>query len=337
LTVSQVGTVISFLILRLAGQVWSLFFARILDGITGGNIIVAQAYVTDITPREKRTEALGYIFLSFGVGFILGPAIGGALASMFSYQAPYFFAAIAAAIVVILTWVFLEETVTDEQRAKNRQQRSNSLNITRMISNLPLISILLIAFGTQFAFAMLQSTFSLFGEAVLFADTPEWADLGIGIVLSMAGVGQIVTQLFLLRRLIKRYGESILVMSGGAIRFLAMAILVLIAVPMSAGLSLFLYALGTGMQLPALQSLVTNTVSDNERGAVLGMYQSSLSLAIIVGSAVSGTLFGVAPIFPYVVGAIVFGFMLIPAFFLMRWAKNQEEKTKRIPPLTVGD
>ncbi|HNB54785.1 MAG TPA: MFS transporter, partial [Anaerolineales bacterium] len=77
LVISLIGTVLSFILMALANRAWMLFAARILDGITGGNIIVAQAYVTDITPREQRTEKLGKIFAVFGLGFIFGPALGG--------------------------------------------------------------------------------------------------------------------------------------------------------------------------------------------------------------------------------------------------------------------
>ena len=328
LLISQIGTVIAFLILGFAGQVWLLFFARILDGITGGNIIVAQAYVTDITPREKRTEALGYIFAAFGVGFIIGPAVGGILAHYFSYETPYIFAAIAATIVVILTWFMLEETVTSEVRAENKSKRNQSLNAATVVKNMPLISILLIAFGAQFAFSMLQATFSLFGEAVLFADKPEWAELGVGLLLATIGIGQIFTQLYLVKRLVKRFGESTLIIIGGIIRSISMFVLVILAVPASAALTLFLFAVGTGTQMPALQSLITNTVPDNQRGSVLGFYQSAISLSIIIGSAISGSLFEIAPIVPYVVGGIIFALMLIPAFFLMQWARRQEEKRK---------
>src|SRR5690606_12610908 len=88
LIISQIGTVISFVIIGLAPSVAWLFFARILDGITGGNIVVAQAYVTDIMPPKQRTQALGYIFAALGGGFMVGPAVGGILSSVLGPQMP---------------------------------------------------------------------------------------------------------------------------------------------------------------------------------------------------------------------------------------------------------
>jgi MFS transporter, DHA1 family, tetracycline resistance protein len=339
LIVSQLGTVISFIMLAQAQQVWVLFAARILDGITGGNIIVAQAYVTDVTPRERRTEALGYVFAAFGVGFIVGPAVGGLSAGMLSPHAPYYIAAVVTAIVVVLTWFVLEETITPDMRAVQKQKRGQGMSFNSIVTNMPLVSILLIGFGAQFAFSMLQSTFSLFGEAVLFADTPERAEIGVGLLLAMIGVGQIVTQLFLVKQLVRRYGESPLVVVGGVIRSLSMFVLVLIANSASAALTLFLFAVGTGMQIPALQSLITNTVADDQRGAVIGWFQSSMTLAIIIGTAVAGSLFEIAPIVPYTTGGVIFAVMVIPAIFLMRWARREEvRRTNEIPAaLTVGD
>jgi len=328
LIVSQIGTVISFLMLGFAGSVEMLFFARLLDGITGGNIIVAQAYVTDITPREKRTQALGYIFLAFGIGFIVGPAIGGILATAFSYETPYIFAAVAASIVVVLTWRMLNETLTAEKRAELKANAGNrKLTPSAILSNTPLLLIMLMAFGAQFAFAMLQSTFSLYGEVVLFADNPDIVELGVGLLLATIGVGQILTQTVILKRLVERFGEGALVIIGSIFRSASMFFIVVSAHPFFVMISLLFFAIGTGLQMPALQSLVTLTADDDKRGAVLGLYQSSISLSIICGSAVAGVLFASNPVAPYVLGGVLFVVMIAPAVFIYRWANQTANDT----------
>jgi DHA1 family tetracycline resistance protein-like MFS transporter len=146
LILSQIGTVISFMMLAGAQSAWVLFLARILDGITGGNIIVAQAYITDITPREKRTESLGYIFAVFGLGFVIGPALGGFLSASLGARVPYFIAAGAALVVVLLTWFTLEETVTAERQQSSRTLQRSGISPSEITSNAPLLLILLIAF-----------------------------------------------------------------------------------------------------------------------------------------------------------------------------------------------
>jgi DHA1 family tetracycline resistance protein-like MFS transporter len=127
LIISQIGTAVSFVMLAMAQGPFMLFAARTLDGITGGNIIVAQAYITDIMPREKRTQALGYIFAAFGLGFIFGPALGGILSAAYGPQVPFLIAAAAAIFTVGLTWVTLDETLTPEQREANRTYKKGGL------------------------------------------------------------------------------------------------------------------------------------------------------------------------------------------------------------------
>ena len=159
LILSQIGTAVSFFMLAFAPSVAFLYLARILDGITGGNIIVAQAYITDITPRERRTEALGYIFAVFGLGFIFGPVLGSML-SVLGPSVPYVVAGLAASLaVVILTWFTLDESLTAEERAANRSFNRGGIGLTDILRNQPLTLILLIAFAGQFGLGLLQGTF----------------------------------------------------------------------------------------------------------------------------------------------------------------------------------
>jgi DHA1 family tetracycline resistance protein-like MFS transporter len=156
LLISQIGTVISLIMLGFGNSVWMLFAGRILDGITGGNYIVAQAYATDVTPAKDRTQVFGYIFLAFGLGFVIGPAMGGILSSYFGYHTPYIVAAVASAIVVLMTYFMLEESITPDKAKNGEEKQEKGLAFGELIQNLPFVSIVLIAFGAQFAFSMLQ-------------------------------------------------------------------------------------------------------------------------------------------------------------------------------------
>jgi DHA1 family tetracycline resistance protein-like MFS transporter len=120
LIISQLGSAASLFLMAAAGSAWLLFAARALDGITGGNIILAQAYVTDVTPRERRTEAFGYVFAAFGIGFIVGPALGGLLSAWFGARFPFVVAGIAA-VVTALMCLLLEETVKPRQSGVFRE------------------------------------------------------------------------------------------------------------------------------------------------------------------------------------------------------------------------
>lgn len=333
LIISQIGTVISFIILPLAPSAAWLFFARILDGITGGNIIVAQAYVTDITTPQQRTQALGWIFAAFGGGFVIGPAVGGLLSSAFGPQIPFLLAAIAAALTLILTWVALDETVTPEKRAANRAKRSGGLSPLQIIRNAPLVLVLLMGFGVQFGLSIIQSTFALYGEDVLFVSyPPNEASLGIGLLLSCAGIGQVVTQLFLLKPLLRRFNESTLVVIGNLVRGIGSLGILLVATPLLAGPMIMLFAMGGGIATPALQSLATETVPDEVRGGVLGVFQSIASLSTIFGSGLSGTLFALSTPLPFLVSGGLAFLLILPALYL---ARHQKPRTPVEQPAAV--
>ncbi|MFN2182133.1 MAG: MFS transporter [Candidatus Promineifilaceae bacterium] len=319
LIISQVGTAVSFFMLASASSVAMLFLARILDGITGGNIIVAQAYITDVTPRERRTEALGYTFALFGLGFIFGPIIGGALAAAFGPRVPYYFAAFAAVAVVLLTYFTLDETLTEEQRTANRKFNRGGIGPVEITRNGPLMLILIVAFIGQFALGLLQATFSLYGDAVLFAgQSTQQITLGVSILLAIVGFGQFLTQAFLLRPALRRFDESQLVIIGLTLRTIALFIFAALTTVLFGAIGSLLFAVGMGLMMPPLQSLSTRTVADELRGGVLGVYQSTISLSIIISTAVSGTIFALNPTAPFWLGGALSVLVYFPAILLMR-------------------
>ena len=325
LILSQVGTAFSFALLALSPNVFWLFVARILDGITGGNIIVAQAYITDITPKKERTAALGYIFAVFGLGFIFGPGLGGVLSAALGPRMPFMIAAAAAMVAAIITWRVLDETVTDGQRAATSNQR-RSLALSTVMQNSTLLIVLLIAFIGQFGLGLLQGTFALYSEAVLFAGQPDNAvNIGVGILYTVIGASQLFTQTVLLKRLLLRFGDLWLVFAGAIIRSLGLFILAMFALPLLGGVAAMLFALGMGLLMPPLQSLATQAAPDDMRGGVLGVYQSSISLATIISTAVSGAIFAVAPSLPFWVGGALSLLALLPALMLA-----QQIRTRRV-------
>ncbi|MCB9454324.1 MAG: MFS transporter [Anaerolineaceae bacterium] len=319
LIISQIGTVISFIMIALGASIEILFIARILDGITGGNIIVAQAYITDITPPRQRTQALGNVLLAFGVGFILGPSSGGVLSSIFGPRIPFLFAALAATLTVILTWRVLDETVTPEMRQANRAKTAVRLGIGDVAHNKPLVFILVVTFGSQFAFSMLQATYALFGADVLFPNFEQNAILlRVGLLLSVVGMGQLFTQLFILKRALRRWQEYTLVIGGGVLRGLGLLTLALVPNPFVHIFGLASFAIGTGLQIPSLQGLAANSVPGQVRGAVMGVFQSAQNLGIIFGSAIAGTIYAAHTNYPLMIGGLLFFVMLLPSLMLSR-------------------
>lgn len=332
LIISQIGTAVSFVMLALAPGPFLLFAARTLDGITGGNIIVAQAYVTDITPKEKRTQALGYIFAAFGLGFIFGPALGGVLSAAFGPRVPFLVAAVAAVLTVLLTWLTLDETVTPEQRERNRHVKQGGLEPGAVLKNFPLLLIFIAAFIGQFALGILQSTFSLYAEAVLFPDYSEEAtNLGIGLLLAVVGFSQFLTQTTLLPRMLARWGDSVLVIIGTLLRSLGLLIFAIITNPWLGPFGSLFFAAGLGMMMPSLQSLTTRTVPDEVRGGALGLYQSVVSLSTIISTAIAGIIFNLSPTTPYWIALALSMLSLIPAIIIWQRARMKNLSPDHVP------
>ena len=323
LLLSQVGTVIAFLMIGFAQSVSVLFFARILDGITGGNIVVAQAYVTDIMPENRRTQALGYVMAAFGLGFIVGPAVGGVMASQMGPHAPFLFAALAAFATVMLTYYTLEETLTPDDRAHNRANKRAGMRPAELIQNVPLMAVMLVSFLSRFGFGLLIGTFALFAEAVIFAGEDFAAvSLGVGLLLMVVGIGQFVTQIAILPAALRRFGDPAIVLLGAGWRAFAMFALALATEPALGAVSMVGFAIGSGLLQPALQSLVTKTVAREMRGAILGLHQSVMSLGVIIATALSGSLFALAPAIPNWIGGILVCLAMPPGVFLWGWARK---------------
>jgi MFS family permease len=188
--------------------------------------------------------------------------------------------------------------------------------------------ILIIAFIGQSGLGLLQSTFALYGEAVLFKGySPQTTTLGIGLLLATFGLSQFLTQAFFLRPLLVRFGEYRLVIFGNLGRMIGSFGYALVATPWLGAASSVIFAVGIGIMMPSLQSLATNTVGDEYRGGVLGLYQSTLSLSIIISSAISGVLFAINATLPYWIGGFMAALALIPALILL----TQFGKLKSMP------
>ncbi len=198
-----------------------------------------------------------------------------------------------------------------------------------VLRNGPLLAILGIAFVGQFSLGMLQSTFALYGQAVLFQNYSDDAtNIGVGLLLTFVGASQFFTQTWLLRRLLKRYPETWLVVAGTVLRTVGSLIFAIITTPWLGPFGSIFFAMGIGIMMPPLQSLATTSVDDQERGGVLGLYQSAINLSTIFSTAIGGFVFDINPTYPYWLGAIVSLLVVIPALGLVRWRAETTPATK---------
>ncbi|MGH9944993.1 MAG: MFS transporter [Pyrinomonadaceae bacterium] len=287
LLLSIIGTGIGFLVMGLANTLWVLFAGRILDGITGGNISTAHAYVADVTTPENRAKGMGLIGAAFGLGFIFGPAIGGVL-SGWGVHVPFLFAAALSFANAVLLYFVLPETVTKDHPARHSAGRSY-VALVRRLSGRTLTLVLAIYFLFVVAFSIMTTVFALYTMYRFGYDAQQ-----NGYLFAFIGVIAVILQGGLIGRLAKRYGESPFVILGAALFVIGLFALPFVG-PTSGGLLallglLALFACGNGMATPSLTSLASKAAGEHEQGTALGLTQSAASLARIVGPLLGGWL-----------------------------------------------
>lgn len=310
LIASQVGTCISFILLGTAGSLPMLFVARLLDGASGGNISIAQAYISDVTPEEKRSRAFGLIGAAFGLGFILGPALGGFLGRNGNYAAPAYAAAFISFISLILTLVMLPESRPAERRADVRKPQILDIAGLREAFSIGQLGLLLaLFFMLNLAQAGFQSMFALFARARL-----EFGVRETGYVLAYVGVLAALLQGGAIGPIVRRWGERRTMRSGfllAAAGLIASAwapswpLLLATLAPLSVGLSL---------ATPTLNSMLTQESPEGAYGRIIGVSQSVAALARVLGPLIAGLIFdqiGVPA--PFVFAAILLGFGFLTA------------------------
>lgn len=289
LLISIIGTGIGFLILGFAKTLFLLFVGRILDGITGGNISTAQAYIADVTTKEDRAKGMGLLGAAFGLGFILGPAIGGIL-SRWGIAVPFLFAAGLCFANALLLYFTLPETVTADHPARSSAARGRGLMyLVESLKKPRLGFVLAIYFLFIVAFSIMTTAFSLYTMFRFGYDAQH-----TGYLFAYVGLIAVVVQGGLIGRLVKRFGELPLVITG-AVCFAASLFAVPFVGPKAGGLLALLigggvFSLGNSLATPALNSLASKSVGPAEQGTIMGITQSAASLARAVGPTITAVL-----------------------------------------------
>jgi DHA1 family tetracycline resistance protein-like MFS transporter len=289
LLLSLIGTGIGFLVMGFAGSLWMLFLGRIIDGISGGNISTAQAYIADITTKEERAKGMGLIGAAFGLGFIFGPALGGVL-SQWGIHVPFLFAAALSFANAVLLYFTLPETVTPDHPA--RVSAAGGRGLAQLLNSLKqprLGFVLTIYFIFVVAFSIMTSSFALY-TMFRFGYTATHN----GYLFAYVGLIAVIIQGGLIGRLVKRFGELPLVIIG-ALCFAISLVAVPFVGPEWGGLAGLLigggiFSLGNSLATPALNSLASKSVGPGEQGGVLGVTQSVASLARVVGPSLAALL-----------------------------------------------
>ena len=314
LAISQAGTAVSFLILGLSRDFRIMLLARMLDGASGGNILVAQAYVADVTKPENRSKSLGLIGAAFGLGFAFGPLLGGLLASApvgreWQLRLPFLVAAGFSTIAWLLVLFKLPESLPADVRARQKARTLSLRGLTDTI-RLPGIGLLVVVGALNtLAFAALEGTFSLFLD-----NRFQWSASQAAYAFAFLGIISALVQGGLIRRLLPRFGEPRLMIFGLLVLSFGLASLALAKTFPLLILAGLLIGLGQGTSGPSIQGLLSRLTPATEQGAVFGVLTSAQTFARMINYYFGNRLLSRGSADPYWEGSAIALVAVVIAF-----------------------
>lgn len=299
------GSALGYFLFGVGGALWVLFLGRILDGITGGNMGTLFAYFADITSEKERTKYFGMLGAISGIGFILGPVIGGLMAR-YSYSAPMFLGASITLISFIYGFFFMKESLPKENRKK--KITITILNpypeLKKLFSIKQLRWILVAIFLYGIPFASLQANFSLFVK-----DSFSWDPAAIGVLFFLIGIQDIITQGLILQKLISKYGERKVSFIGLAAEFAGYSLIVFSALFISIPILVvgtLIFGFGDALLGTALNGMASQSAESDEQGILQGGMQSVQALTRIIGPLIGGEMYiMLGHHSPYIMGVIL--------------------------------
>lgn len=305
LLISLFGSVVGYLFMALGGAFWIILLGRVIDGLTGGNISTVYAYLADITNPKERSKYYGMIGAAGGFGFMIGPAIGGVLGAV-HLTLPLYLAAGITAVNMIWGYFVLPESLKPEHRLAKFEL--NHLNPFGHLFELFSIDILKKLFITIFLFYFGFN--ALYAVTAIFTkDTFAWNPTNIGILLFVVGLIDIISQGFLVRKLIPKLGEVKLAVIG--LMLIITGILTAAITSLYVSTTIFylgyiILNVGDGLFEPSVSGLIANSVGPTEQGRVQGGYQSVQAVARVLGPLFAAWLYGYFRGLPYIGEFIIF-------------------------------
>ena len=288
LILSGFGLGIDYIIMALAPSLAWFFVGRILSGITSSSFGTAAAYVADVTPVERRAAAFGMVGAMWGIGFILGPAIGGAMGT-FGIRIPFWGAAAFSLASASYGLFVLPESLSREHRQPFGWRRSNPVGSLKLLRSHPtLFGLAAVTFVQFLAFQVLPSVFVLYAF-----DRFGWLEFQVGLSLALVGALNITVQGFLVKRFIGRYGERRALLTGLLFGTAALVVWGLAPNDIVLLLAAFVFA-PIGFAAPALQSLMTRRVGPSEQGQLQGANASIAGLTGALGPIFFGLVYSFA-------------------------------------------
>lgn len=290
LLICLLGSTIGYLFLGIGGALWILFAGRIIDGITGGNISTIFAYFSDITPIEGRTKYFGWISAVAGAGSIIGPTLGGLL-TKFGYATPLYFGAIITFLNFVYGFFFMPETL----RKSNKLEKITFVRLNPFVQLANILSIknlrrlLISAFLLWIPSGALQAVTSQFT-----IDAFNWKPVVIGLVFSIMGLQDIISQAFIMPKLLKKLSDvhiSILGMASELIGYSFIAASAFFSFYPIFIAGMFVFGFGDSIFGPSFNGLLSKAVDSSHQGRIQGGSQSIQALARIIGPIIGGEVY----------------------------------------------
>ncbi len=297
--ISVFGSFLSYLIFGLANSLAVLFFSRMLAGLMGANIATAQAYIADITPPEERAKGMGIIGAGFGIGFVVGPFIGGLL-SKFGYTVPIFFASGLSFLNFLLAFKFLPEP----QKHVQSERRLRYLDsVAKIFSDGILVFLYFTFFVITFGISINYVVFPLFTK-----DTFNFDASHNGLLFGYIGMMGVFTQGYLIGKITKKINEEKVLIVGTFLMSVGLAGMIFSSHFLQFLIFVTFFTFGSGITTPTVLSLISRRANSEIQGVTLGFGQSLSSLARVLGPSTGGFLYGnLGHKMPFVFGALSLG------------------------------
>ncbi len=314
LMLSQLVTCVSFVILGLANTVWLIFLSRIIDGLFGSNFTIAQAYLSDISSRKDRSKAFGISGAAFGVGFLIGPGIGGWLAQ-YGYWLPSFLAAGMALVTIALTYFFLPESLKHKRADGNWLDAFEFSQYKRYLANRKVAPGLWVFFTFMMSHAIFVSMMALYAERQL-----GLGPASVGLFLTYVGVNAVVLRGGLLPKLIDWCGEKRLAYMGVVATIMGLGATAFITEWWMFIPTITLFAFGSGVLRPVLIGEISRRVRARDQGELLGVSNSMGSVTQIIGPLAGGLV--LEWFWPGSMALLASGVMAVGLVLMIRQEKN---------------
>ncbi len=283
--ISLAGSCIGFLIFGLAKTLTLLFLGRMVAGIAGAIIPTTNAYIADVTPPEARAKGMGLIGAAFGLGFILGPAIGGVLAP-YGYSKPVLLASMLAGLNLVFAYFKLPESLPEAARAQARRRPFDSRALREALSHRRVMPLLVMFLMVIFAFSNMEATFGLLNKH-RYGFTAEQT----GYLFAYIGILMSLMQGVLVGRLVRRMGEKRLIILGTFTMIFGLALMPYAPNTLVYCLILMVVSFGAGINNPSITALLSRSSGADEQGGIMGIAQSVASLGRILGPMWGGYTF----------------------------------------------